>query len=74
MTLVPSISPGVTRTAAAVAELELGLLRNAISTVPEAARGGLARLCIIVLLLDMADSDALETLTLLRHHYFQGSR
>ena len=53
-----------------IAEFELADLRRAIATLPAQDRGGFARLCILMLLIDMTDVDRALTLSLLRTVYY----
>jgi hypothetical protein len=51
-----------------IAEFELADLRRSILTLPHDS-GGFARLCILMLLIDMTDVDRALTLSMLRTVY-----
>ena len=53
-----------------IAEFELADLRRAIATLPAHDRGGFARLCILMILIDMTDADRALTLSMLRTVYY----
>jgi hypothetical protein len=53
-----------------IAEFELADLRRAILTLPAHDSGGFARLCILMLLIDMTDVDRALTLSMLRTVYY----
>jgi|NGEPerStandDraft_6_1074524.scaffolds.fasta_scaffold66514_3 hypothetical protein len=55
---------------AEIADFELADLRRAIATLPANDRGGFARLCILMLLIDMQDVDRALTLSMLRTVYY----
>jgi hypothetical protein len=57
-----------------IAEFELADLRRAIATLPAHDRGGFARLCILMLLIDMQDVDRALTLSMLRTVYYPAVR
>ena len=52
-----------------IAEFELADLRRAIAALPALDRGGFARLCILMLLIDMTDADRSMALGVLRFLY-----
>ena len=53
-----------------IAEFELADLRRSILTLPAHDSGGFARLCILMLLIDMTDVDRALTLSMLRTVYY----
>jgi hypothetical protein len=53
-----------------IAEFELADLRRAIAALPAHDRGSFARLCILMLLIDMQDVDRALTLSMLRTVYY----
>jgi hypothetical protein len=53
-----------------IADFELSELRRAIATLPAHDRGGFARLCILMILIDMHDVDRALTLSMLRTVYY----
>jgi hypothetical protein len=57
-----------------IAEFELADLRRAIGALPAHDQGGFARLCILMLLIDMQDVDRTLTLSMLRTVYYPAVR
>jgi len=57
-----------------IAEFELADLRRAILTLPAQDRGGFARLCILMLLIDMREDDRALSLSMLRTIYYPAVR
>jgi len=57
-----------------IADFELAELRRAIATLPAHDRGGFARLCILMLLIDMQDINRALTLSMLRSVYYPAVR